>query len=295
MFPPFIEFCWYSYGSEKANTFRSVQKDLGLMYVHVVHPLQNVRWIMIMNSTHSHMVVSWNRGTFKSSILMKFSTINQPFWYPHLWNPPYLFPVPKFWGAVVPASMPSGKEPTKILRGASHRTAGSMAEKLVLHTCSGSRYESLGLLLPSYYQIIRLSSSSSSSLLYRHISPPRLWRYHKYHPAWNSSGLCRCLWGSSWSRASRHAWTDPWDPLGLQGFGTRCHQCAGNHTMPSSSQTNSPHKLHPRVHHQISSDPVAVTPKCSPSLSPFHLGSWPASHRRDASTPETSVWYQFLL
>ena len=36
-----------------------------------------------------HMVVSWNGGTPKSSILMGFSLINQPFWgTPMAWKPP---------------------------------------------------------------------------------------------------------------------------------------------------------------------------------------------------------------
>ena len=40
-----------------------------------------------------HLVVSWNRGTPKSSILMGFSLFNQPFLdtpiYIHLWKPPF--------------------------------------------------------------------------------------------------------------------------------------------------------------------------------------------------------------
>ena len=38
---------------------------------------------------YGNMVVSSKGDTPKSSILVRFSTINQPFCPPHLWNPPY--------------------------------------------------------------------------------------------------------------------------------------------------------------------------------------------------------------
>ena len=38
------------------------------------------------------MVVSWNKGTPKTPILVGFSLINHPFLgYPHLWNPPCIY------------------------------------------------------------------------------------------------------------------------------------------------------------------------------------------------------------
>ena len=40
---------------------------------------------------NAEMGVSKNRGTPKSSILIKFSIINQPFWgYPYFWKHPYV-------------------------------------------------------------------------------------------------------------------------------------------------------------------------------------------------------------
>ena len=45
-----------------------------------------------LESRRFDMEVSWNRGTSKSSILMGFSLINQPFWgYPQFRKPPYVF------------------------------------------------------------------------------------------------------------------------------------------------------------------------------------------------------------
>ena len=42
-----------------------------------------------MKIIYIYMVVSWNRGTPKTSILVGFSLINHPFLgYPHLWKPP---------------------------------------------------------------------------------------------------------------------------------------------------------------------------------------------------------------
>ena len=42
-------------------------------------------------SNSAHMVVSWNRGTSKSPILVGLSIINQPFWVSHIYGNPHIF------------------------------------------------------------------------------------------------------------------------------------------------------------------------------------------------------------
>ena len=55
-------------------------------------PCWSSKW-KVSPKAFAHLMISWNRGTPKSSNFRWFSLINHPFWeilgYPHLWKPPF--------------------------------------------------------------------------------------------------------------------------------------------------------------------------------------------------------------
>ena len=97
-------------------------------YMHIIRHLQgcssepdkSVRTSAILENISSyHMGVSWNGGTPKSSILIRFSIINHPFWGTPIFGTPHILP------------LPSGPSTTARNGNVSHKMSDQRAYSLV--------------------------------------------------------------------------------------------------------------------------------------------------------------------